>query len=250
MELILEQFKDELVIILLVAAFVSFVLAYLETDAKEQSTAFVEPIVILIILICNAVVGVVQESNAEKAIEALKEYSPDECKVLRSGVIAKLHACDLVPGDMISLASGDKVPADCRIYQVLSSAFRVDQAILTGESVSVSKEDELVIKDKKSVKQDQINMLFSGTTVTIGKCLAIVATTGTDTAIGDIHKSISSQISEKTPLKKALDDFGDKLAKIISVICIAVWIINVRHFADENHFGGNWVKGAIYYFKV
>ncbi|CAG8570883.1 6205_t:CDS:10 [Ambispora leptoticha] len=246
LELILEQFKDQLVIILLVAAAVSFVLALLE-EADEKGTAFVEPIVILLILIANATVGVVQETNAEKAIEALKEYSPDEAKVLREGHLSKIHASELVPGDIIDVSIGDQIPADSRLIKIISSTFRVDQAILTGESVSVNK-DTAPISDKRAVKQDQINILFAGTSVVIGRARAIVVKTGTGTAIGDIHKSIAAQISERTPLKRKLDDFGDLLAKVISVICILVWLINIRHFNDPSHHG--WLKGAIYYFKI
>ncbi|KAF8936531.1 Ca-transporting ATPase [Dissophora ornata] len=244
-EMILEQFKDQLVIILLVAAAISLILAVLEED--NSGTAFVEPIVILLILIANAAVGVIQESNAEKAIEALKEYSPHEAKVLRNGSMAKVYATDIVPGDIIEVAVGDKIPADCRVLEINSSNFRVDQALLTGESVSVNKVTD-VVADPRAVKQDQINMLFSGTTVVLGKAKAIVVSTGSDTAIGDIHKSITSQISEKTPLKRKLDDFGDSLAKVITVICILVWLVNIRHFNDPSHHG--WVKGAIYYFKI
>ncbi|KAG0214896.1 hypothetical protein BGX33_001684 [Mortierella sp. NVP41] len=244
-EMILEQFKDQLVIILLVAAAVSLVLAMLEED--NSGTAFVEPIVILLILIANAAVGVIQESNAEKAIEALKEYSPHEAKVLRNGALTKVYATDIVPGDIIEVAVGDKIPADCRVLEIPSSNFRVDQALLTGESVSVNKVTE-VVADHRAVKQDQINMLFSGTTVVLGKAKAIVVQTGSETAIGDIHKSITSQISEKTPLKRKLDEFGDDLAKVISVICILVWLVNIRHFNDPSHQG--WLKGAIYYFKI
>ncbi|KAG0323986.1 hypothetical protein BGZ99_002294 [Dissophora globulifera] len=244
-ELILEQFKDQLVIILLVAAAVSLVLAVLEED--DSGTAFVEPIVILLILIANAAVGVIQESNAEKAIEALKEYSPHEAKVLRDGSMSKVIATDIVPGDIIEVAIGDKIPADCRLFEINSSNFGVEQAILTGEPGSVSKVID-VVADARAVKQDQINMLFSGTTVVLGKARAIVVSTGTNTAIGDIHKSISSQTSEKTPLKRKLDEFGDDLAKVISVICILVWLVNIRHFNDPSHQG--WLKGAIYYFKI
>ncbi|KAF9434901.1 hypothetical protein BGZ76_007226 [Entomortierella beljakovae] len=242
-EMILEQFKDQLVIILLAAAAISLILAVLEED--NSGTAFVEPIVILLILIANATVGVIQESNAEKAIEA--KYSPHEAKVLRNGSINKVYASDIVPGDIIEVAVGDKIPADCRVLLIHSSNFRVDQAILTGESSSVSKITEHVT-DHRAVKQDQINMLFSGTTVVLGKARAIVVQTGSYTAIGDIHKSITSQISEKTPLKRKLDEFGDDLAKVITVICILVWLVNIRHFNDPSHHG--WHKGAIYYFKI
>ena len=251
-KLILEQFQDQLVIILLIAAAISFVLAYLESGEAghdQHVSAYVEPIVILLILIANATVGVIQETNAEKAIDALKEYSPDEARVVREGVVQKVEARDLVPGDMIHLSVGDKIPADCRLLKISSSSFSVDQSILTGESVSVMKDADAIVKDTKAVKQDQINILFSGTTITIGKADAIVVLTGSSTAIGHIHSSITSQIDEKTPLKQALDDFGDQLAKIISVICILVWLINIRHFNDSV-FGGNWIKGAIYYFKI
>ncbi|KAI9599303.1 calcium-transporting ATPase [Syncephalis fuscata] len=246
-ELILEQFKDQLVIILLFAAGISFVLAIFEEQEGDQVTAFVEPIVILLILIANATVGVIQESNAEKAIEALKEYSPDEAKVLRDGHVHKINAIDLVPGDIIDLAVGDKVPADCRVISLVSTQLRIDQAILTGESVSVNKQIE-AINDARAVSQDMVNICFSGTTIVLGKARAIVVQTGTRTAIGNIHKSITSQISEKTPLKRKLDDFGDALAKVISVICILVWLVNVRHFNDPSHHG--WLRGAIYYFKI
>lgn len=159
----------------------------------------------------------------------------------------RIPAADLVPGDLIDLNVGDKIPADCRLMQVFSSSFRVDQSILTGESVSVSKDIEPV-KQKGAVKQDMVNMLFSGTTIATGKARAIVVQTGEATAIGDIHKSITSQISERTPLKQKLDDFGESLAKVITVVCILVWLINIQHFWDPIH--KSWIQGAVYYFKI
>lgn len=105
-----------------------------------------------------------------------------------------------------------------------------------------------MVKDEKAVKQDQVNMLFSGTTVVTGHATAVVVLTGSNTAIGDIHESITAQISEPTPLKQKLNDFGDTLAKVISLICIAVWLINIPHFNDPSH--GGWAKGAIYYLKI
>ncbi|KAJ7582819.1 Ca-transporting ATPase [Mycena floridula] len=247
-ELILEQFKDQLVLILLASAVISFILALLEDSGDGGfAGAFVEPLVILLILIANAAVGVIQETNAEKAIDALKEYSPDEAKVIRSSQIGRIHASEVVPGDIISVAVGDRIPADCRLLSVSSSSFRVDQAILTGESTSVNK-SEHIVPDPKAVKQDMKNMLFSGTTVVNGSATAVVIFTGQRTAIGDIHQSITSQISEKTPLKRKLDDFGDMLAKVITVICILVWLVNFRHFWDPSHHGA--LKGAIYYFKI
>ncbi|KAI5779486.1 hypothetical protein EDC01DRAFT_621435 [Geopyxis carbonaria] len=244
-QLILEQFKDQLVIILLGSAAISFILAILE--GGEDKTAFVDPAVILTILILNAVVGVSQESSAEKAIAALNEYSANEAKVLRDGHLIHIRADELVPGDIVDVAVGDQIPADCRLLSIHSNSFRIDQALLTGESESVGK-DTSAIKDEQAVKQDQKNMLFSGTTVTVGHARAVVVLTGNSTAIGDIHTSITSQISDPTPLKQKLNDFGDVLAKVIMVICIIVWLINIGNFNDASH--GGWVKGAIYYLKI
>ncbi|KAH7074336.1 ATPase, Ca++ transporting, ubiquitous [Auriculariales sp. MPI-PUGE-AT-0066] len=224
-QLVLEQFKDQLVL----------------PDRVRRT------LVILLILVANAAVGVIQEFKAEAAIDALREFAPDEAKVLRSGRILKVHASELVPGDIVSIAVGDKIPADCRLLSITSSSFRVDQVILTGESQSVSKSLD-VVPDPKAVKQDQTNMLFSGTTVVNGTAHALVVRTGQKTAIGHIHQSISSQINEKTPLKKKLDDFGETLAKVISVICVLVWLLNIRHFTDPAH--GGMLKGAIYYLKI
>lgn len=188
-----------------------------------------------------------QETSAEKAIAALQEYSASEAKVVRNGLTQRIRAEELVPGDIITLAVGDRIPADCRLLAIQSNTFKVDQAILTGESESVDK-DVKAIKDAQAVKQDQINILFSGTTVVTGHATAVVVLTGGSTAIGDIHESITSQISEPTPLKQKLDDFGDTLAKVITVICILVWLINIQHFSDPVH--GSFSKGAIYYLKI
>ena len=248
--LIIAQFKDQLVLILLGSAVVSFVLALFEDVEAGGSwaTAFVEPLVILLILIANATVGVVQETNAEKAIDALREYSPDEASVLRNGKMSKIPASSLVPGDIVSVHVGDRIPADCRILSFTSSSFRVDQAMLTGESMSVAKHED-VVKDTGAVKQDMTNMLFAGTTVVNGAAKAVVVLTGSRTALGAIHTSISTDDEdEKTPLKRKLDDFGDQLAKVISVICVLVWLVNIRHFNDPAHHG--WLKGAIYYLKI
>jgi Ca2+ transporting ATPase len=192
-------------------------------------------------------VGVSQETSAEKAIAALQEYSANEAKVIRNGALKRIKADELVPGDVVSVAVGDRIPADCRVLSIQSNSFNVDQSILTGESESVPK-DVKPITGMDSVKQDQINMLFSGTTIVTGHAIALVVLTGPNTAIGDIHESITSQISQPTPLKEKLNDFGDVLAKVITAICILVWLINIGNFSDPAH--GSFTKGAIYYLKI
>ncbi|XP_064893219.1 sarcoplasmic/endoplasmic reticulum calcium ATPase 3 isoform X3 [Columba livia] len=248
-ELVLEQFEDLLVRILLMAAFLSFILAWFEEE-EETTTAFVEPIVIIMILIANAVVGVWQERNAESAIEALKEYEPEMGKVIRadrSGV-QRIRARDIVPGDIVEVAVGDKVPADIRIIEIRSTTLRVDQSILTGESVSVIKHAD-PIPDPRAVNQDKKNMLFSGTNIAAGKAVGVVIATGVYTEIGKIRNQMVETEPEKTPLQQKLDEFSQQLSKVIFLVCIAVWVINVSHFSDPVH-GGSWFRGAIYYFKI
>ena len=248
-ELVLEQFDDLLVKILLLAAIISFVLAWFE-ESEEQVTAFVEPFVILLILIANAIVGVWQERNAESAIEALKEYEPEIAKVIRKNHkgVQRIKARELVPGDTCDVSVGDKVPADVRIIKIFSTTLRVDQAILTGESVSVIKHTD-AIPDPRAVNQDKKNLLFSGTNIAAGKCRGIVVGTGLNTEIGKIRTSMTETETERTPLQQKLDEFGQQLSKVISIVCVAVWAINIGHFNDPAH-GGSWMRGAIYYFKI
>ncbi|KAK5607158.1 Sarcoplasmic/endoplasmic reticulum calcium ATPase 1 [Crenichthys baileyi] len=248
-ELIIEQFEDLLVRILLLAACISFVLAWFE-EGEETVTAFVEPFVILLILIANAVVGVWQERNAESAIEALKEYEPEMGKVYRSDrkSVQMIKARAIVPGDIVEVSVGDKVPADIRIVSIKSTTLRVDQSILTGESVSVIKHTDAV-PDPRAVNQDKKNMLFSGTNIAAGKAIGVVAATGVSTEIGKIRDQMAATEQEKTPLQAKLDEFGEQLSKVISLICVAVWAINIGHFNDPVH-GGSWIRGAVYYFKI
>jgi len=252
-KLILEQFDDLLVKILLGAAMISFVLAIFEEHDEHESAigAFVEPLVILMILIANAAVGVWQERNAESAIEALKEYEPEIAKVIRQnkpGQAQRIKARELVPGDIVEVAVGDKIPADIRISSIFSTTLRIDQALLTGESVSVIKHNE-EIPDPRALNQDKKNILFSGTNIAAGKCRGVVIGTGLQTEIGKIRTEMSETEEEKTPLQQKLDEFGEQLSKVITVICIAVWAINIGHFNDPVH-GGSWLRGAVYYFKI
>ncbi|KAH7960867.1 hypothetical protein HPB49_024079 [Dermacentor silvarum] len=211
-QLILEQFDDLLVKILLLAAVISFVLALFE-EHEDSITAFVEPFVILLILIANAVVGVWQE---------------------------------IVPGDLVEVSVGDKVPADIRLMKIHSTTLRVDQSILTGESVSVIKHTD-AIPDPRAVNQDKKNILFSvsGNPFIY---LFFLSLRSTD-QLGKIRTEMTETEEVKTPLQQKLDEFGEQLSKVISVICVAVWAINIGHFNDPAH-GGSWIKGAVYYFKI
>merc|ERR1711990_674563 len=228
---------------------VSFVLAFFEDD-EGSITAFVEPFVILIILIANAIVGIWQEKNAESAIEALKEYESDTAKVIRGDrkQIQQIPAREIVPGDIIEVSVGDKIPADIRLLEIKSTTLRVDQALLTGESVSVIKFIDAV-PDPRAVNQDKKNILFSGTNVAAGKAVGVVIGIGEKTEIGKIRNEMVDTEQEKTPLAVKIDEFGEQLSKLISIICILVWVINIGHFNDPVH-GGSYLKGAVYYFKI
>ncbi|KAL3141521.1 Calcium-transporting ATPase 3, endoplasmic reticulum-type [Trebouxia sp. C0010 RCD-2024] len=244
-KLVLKQFDDLLVKILIVAAVVDFGIALL--NGESGANAFVEPGVIVMILVANATVGVVTETNAEKAIEELKAYEADVATVLRKGRLHVVPASQLVPGDIVEVAVGCKVPADLRLTEVLSSVIRVDQSILTGESSSVEKNTEST-QSRKAVYQDKTCLLFAGTVVTAGRARAVVVCTGPSTAMGKIRHAMTETDDEMTPLKKKLDEFGTFLSKAIAVICVLVWIINIGHFNDPIH--GGWVQGALYYFKI
>lgn len=257
--LIMEQFNDTLVRILLLAAVVSFVLAWYDGDegGEMEITAFVEPLVIFLILIVNAIVGVWQESNAEKALEALKEIQSEQATVIRDGIkIPSLPAKELVPGDIVELKVGDKVPADMRVLELVSSTLRVEQGSLTGESEAVNKTNKSVSEDADI--QGKRSMVFAGTTVVNGNCFCLVTQIGMETEIGKVHTQIhvASQSEEDTPLKKKLNEFGEVLTMIIGVICIFVWLINVKYFLSWEYIDG-WPRNfkfsfekCTYYFEI
>ena len=255
--MVLEQFDDPLVRVLLLAAVVSASIAVhevYEAGHTFQLSHFVEPLVILTILVLNAMVGVYQESSAEKSLEALKEMQPDTCRALRDGAFSTLAARELVPGDVVELRVGDRVPADCRVGELKTTTLRLEQMALTGESVSVSKQSEPVAQLECEI-QAKASMMFGGTTLANGNCLAIVTATGMHTEIGKIQAQLvaaaEETAEEKTPLKQKLEEFSDQLQNIISVICLSVWLINFRMFVDTSVWPWQLdVKKAIYYFQV
>ena len=249
-KLVLKQFDDLLVKILVVAAVVSFVIGLAD---GEGWGALIEPGVIIVILIANAVVGVLTETNAEKAIEELKAYQAEIAACLRNGRLTQIESSQLVPGDVVELAVGNKIPADIRLIALRNESLTVDQSVLTGESGSVEKTVDAIVTNTPSqsaVIQDKTCIVFSGTVVNSGKARGIVIGTGSNTAFGAIRDSLNYAADEEemTPLKKKLDEFGQLLSQVIAVICVLVWVVNVGHFGDPIH--GGWFRGCIYYFKI
>ena len=254
-KLVLEQFDDTLVKILLAAAVVSFALAYFDDKGEhadeEGILAYIEPIVILVILILNAIVGVWQEANAEAALEALKELQSETARVLRDGKMSTINSKELVPGDIIEVKVGDRIPADARVIALKTTSLRIDQSQLTGESQSVAKyTDAPTVKEDELVVQAKTNIMFATTTVVGGLARGVVTDIGMQTEIGKIQLAVqgAAEEEEETPLKKKLNEFGDLLSQVICVICVLVWAINYHHFFDPVH--GSVFKGCIYYFKI
>uniref|UniRef100_A0A7S4EYK7 P-type Ca(2+) transporter n=1 Tax=Chrysotila carterae TaxID=13221 RepID=A0A7S4EYK7_CHRCT len=248
-KLVLAQFDDLLVKILLGAAVLSFVLAFFEDHQEEGMQAFVEPFVILLILVINAIVGVWQEANAESALEALKQLQTCNACCVRNGeLLPTVPASELVPGDIVHIGVGDKVPADLRLLKLKTTTVRLDEGPLTGESETVMKTLEPVKRESRI--QDKRNMLFSGTTVSNGQAIGLVVATAMRTEIGQIQANVqtASLDEEKTPLGQKIDAFGELLARVIALICLAVWAMNFRQFSDPVH-GGFWL-GLIYYLKI
>ncbi len=210
--LFLNQFKDVLVIILIAAALISSVL-------RE----FLDAFVIIIVIILNAILGFVQERRAENALEALKKISAKKTQVLRDGKTEIIDSKEIVPGDIIILNVGDKVPADCRILEEFN--LKVDESVLTGESVPVSKSIDVLNKD--SPVAERRNMLFSGTSVVYGHCTAAVTETGMRTEFGKIANILQQEEEVKTPLKQKLEVFGKQLSSVILGICVVIFALGI-----------------------
>lgn len=222
------QFKDTLVIILLVATVISFVEWWLQSP-RETPLPY-EGIVILAIVILNALLGFFQEERAEEAVKALMNLAAPEATVMRAGQRQRIPARTIVPGDVILLESGDTVPSDARLLAAFN--LTIDEASLTGESLPVNKELESVAAD--SALGDRLNMVYAGTTVTFGRGKAIVSETGMRTEVGRIAGLIETAITEETPLQQELDRTGKRLSLIMFVICIIVFFtgIVVNHASD------------------
>ncbi|MBE6820877.1 MAG: calcium-translocating P-type ATPase, PMCA-type [Ruminococcaceae bacterium] len=215
----IRQFSDFCVIILFIACIISFL-----TGIIEGKGDFVEPVVILLIVILNAAMGVYQERRAERALEALQKMSAPVATVIRSGNQKKIPAQLLVPGDLILLESGDMVPADARLIE--ANSLTVQESALTGESEPCEKSAEHILPADCAVA-DQKNMIFSSTTVLSGNCRAIVTETGMSTRVGRIAHLLSSEDAPQTPLQIRLGKIGKALGIGALIICAFVFILGI-----------------------
>ena len=217
-----DQMKDPMIIILLVAAFLSLVTSIYEHESPA------DVFIILFVVVLNSLLGVIQESKAEEAIEALKEMTAAKSKVLRDDEIVTIESDQLVPGDVILLEAGDSVPADARIVEAAS--MKVEEAALTGESVPVDKQEEaLTIADNaKDVSLgDRKNMVYMGSTVVYGRGKAVVTGTGMETEMGKIADAISQAEEELTPLQIKLAQLSKILTRLVLVICVFIFALGV-----------------------
>ncbi len=226
-----EQMKDPMILILLAAALISGVTAALEGES------FADVIIILSVVIINAVLGVVQESKAEKAIEALQKMSAATCRVLRDGQILRIKNEELVVGDVVLLEAGDAVPADGRVLE--SASMQIEEAALTGESVPVAKaHDALSLGEAKDVPLgDRKNMVYMGSTVVYGRGKAIITATGMDTEMGKIADALAQAEEGQTPLQIKLAQLSKILTWLVLGICAVIFVVNILRFSGtgENY---------------
>lgn len=216
----LEQFKDVMIIILLIAASISFYMAFQSND----STEFFEPILILIIVIANAILGVTQENKAEKALDSLAKLSAPQAKVLRDGNEQIISASELVVGDIILVEAGDFVPADARLIE--SESLQSDESALTGESLPIEKNANVTLK-KETDLADRTNMIYSSCSITHGNAKAIVTSTGMKTQVGKIATLLDNELSIRTPLQIRLAKLGKALGILAVAICAVIFLLGV-----------------------
>ena len=218
LKVFLNQFKDLLVGILIVAGII-----YIITDNVEST------LVIFIVIFLNAILGTVQYFKAEQSLEALRSLTAAKCKVIRNGLKQEILSKDIVPGDILFLEAGDLIAADGRIIE--NHSLQVNESSLTGESLAVEKNAE-VLSDDEIPLSDRKNMVFGGTLVTYGRAIAVVTSTGMNSELGKIANLMENTQAKETPLQKTLDKFSGKLAIIIITICIIVFVLEI--YRDES----------------
>ena len=221
----LEQFKDVMILILIAAAIVSFVIAIINKEPSD----FFEPLLILLIVVMNALMGVFQEAKAEKALDALKSLSSPHARVIRDGVEKIIKSEELVPGDIIKFEAGDFIPADGLLIE--SASLKSDESMLTGESLPSEKDAKREVKDDSALG-DQTNKVFSGCSITYGSGKAIVVSTGMNTEIGKIANLLDEDNSNETPLQKKLAQLGKYLGILALVCCAIIFVVGLVSGTD------------------
>ncbi len=214
-----EQFADFMIIILIFAAAISFLVSYFEGKPD-----FVDPVIILLIIVVNATLGVMQEARAEKALEALKKMSAPTAHVLRDGSVSVLSSSELVPGDIIMLETGGFVPADARLITAVN--LKTEEASLTGESTPVEKNAEVLLRPDTNLS-DRINLVLATSTVTYGRGVAVVTATGMNTQVGHIARLIMEDETPMTPLQKRLANTGKVLGTAALCICAVIFVVGL-----------------------
>ena len=221
----LEQFKDAMIIILLIAAAISLGVAFYDGVTHGFNIIeLIEPFLILAIVVINAVMGVVQENKAERALEALKNMSAPHARVIRDGVEKIVMSSALVPGDIIKLEAGDFVPADARLIKSVN--LKSEESALTGESVPSEKDANADVKEKAPIG-DRTNMVFSGCSITYGTAIAIVTATGMNTEMGKIAGILANEEEVKTPLQQKLAKLGSMLGLLVLGICFIMFLVQI-----------------------
>lgn len=215
----IKQFQDFMILILIAASVISAVMAYI-----EGSHDYIDSIIIIAIVIFNAIMGLVQESKAEKSLEALKKMSAPTANVKRNGRIIRIKGEEVVPGDIVLLEAGGYVPADCRLIN--SYGLKVEESALTGETVPVLKDAKVILKEN-TVAGDMLNMVFGTTIVANGHAEAIVTDTGMNTKVGKIANMILSNEAPQTPIQKKLEQVGKILGMICLIICALIFVIGI-----------------------
>ena len=223
LSLFIGQFNNVMIKLLLVVAFISIIYAFM------TKSSYSDTILIVIIILLNAIMGYIQEAKAEAEIESLKKIEKTKCKVKRNGDFRIIDSENLLPGDVISLEAGNKITADARIIEC--SNLLVDEAILTGESIPVLKNNDVINNDV--LINDRSNMIYSGCDIIKGKCLAIVCATGRDTELGKISQSLIEEKDVPTPLQKRIEEISFTLTKIILFIIAFIFIYNIFIMHDN-----------------
>ena len=216
----LDQFKDAMILILIAAAIISFVVVCVEQNWGE----LFEPLLIVLIVILNAVMGVYQEGKAEKALDALKSMSAPHARVIRDGEEKIIDASELVPGDIIKLEAGDFVPADARLLH--SAGLKSEESALTGESVP-SEKDYLAEVKEGAPLGDRHNMVYSGCSISYGTATAVVTATGMDTEMGKIANLLDNEEDGQTPLQQKLAQLGKYLGIVALAACAIIFIVGL-----------------------